>query len=252
MLLISIVVVVSIAITFLLIGNYYKLSETESLLAQLKFRTTRISLVTESTEPTQYSTLTPIPSLTSTATLTATPTPEINEQSAITITPQSGQDFSRAYITHVVHIQENGRETMVRIFAPEVVEGEFFAEVTIAWNTWDYYCIILEGIIDHLFCIGGRLPATNSARIEVFEVINAEIETILVFNSEFRVPIFLPSPTNTPGSKPKATSAPSLTPTPTRTNTPSPTFTPSRTPHPTATFTPSITVPPWASATPSS
>jgi hypothetical protein len=202
-LLISVVILASFGTTFLLIGNY-KLSETESLLAQLKLGTTRISVPTKSPEPSQNVTLTTIPSATSTATSTATPTPNINEQITSTVTPQLGQDFSRANITNVVHLQENGPKSMLRISTPGVVEGDFFANVTIAWNNWDYDCIFIEEIINHLFCIGGRLPATSSAIVEVFEVVNADTEPILVFISEFRVPIFIPLPTNTPGSKPKA------------------------------------------------
>ena len=146
--------------------------------------------------------------------------------------PNTGYDFSKAFIDNVVHLPEGGGRTMVTIVVPGVLDGEFHAEVLIGSDSWDYQCVILVGSEDHLFCFGDRLPETDEAVIRVFEIFEESEESVLVFEAQFSVYEFVPTKTNTP-SAPRHTST--ITPTPTNTGTPSLT--------PTNTYTPTLPPP---------
>ena len=154
----------------------------------------------------------------------------------------TGFDFSQAYIKNVVHLPDAGVRTMVTIFVPGILTGEFFAQVEIDLDTWVYDCVILDGNEDHLFCFGDRLPTTNNALIRVFEDLSESEGSQLVFEGRFEVIKFVPTKTNTP-SGPVHTAT--FTPTPTQT--PTPTITPTPTPTPTPTDLPT---PPPAQETP--
>jgi hypothetical protein len=184
-------------------------------------------------EPT--STLTPQPSVTPTPTSTLTPTSTISP----TFIVSPGFDFSGAYVIEVIHFDEDGPQSIVKIKVPRVIVGEFFAEVRILWTEWDFTCILLEESEDHLFCVGPRLPPSNRASIRIYEVLSSGQTPVLVLESEFVVLEYVPS-TSTP-SKPKSppgfTPTPSITPTPTITPLPTQTYTP---------VPPTSTLPPWA------
>lgn len=176
-----------------------------------------------------------------------TPTPSATPTELII--PNTGYDFSKAYIDNVVHLPEGGGRTMVTIVVPGVLDGKFYAEVLIGADSWNYECVVLKGSEDHLFCFGDRLPGTDEALILVYEELEETGKLVLVYEAEFEVAEFVPTKTNTPRS-PNPTAQNTSTPTtsttqlPTTTSTPAPTNTPS----PTATFTPGP--PPSPQATP--
>jgi hypothetical protein len=184
--------------------------EREDLAQLVHLDRTATHTITPTDTPVFPPTWTPRPTSTPTATPTTTATPtEI-------LIPNTGYDFSGAYIENVVHLPERGGQTMVTIVVPGVIDGEFFAEVEIEDDSWGYVCVILVESEDHLFCFGPRLPGADDARILVFEELGAEGGTTLVFEAEFEVHEFVPASTNTPTRHP-ATSTASFTITPTPT-----------------------------------
>ncbi len=122
---------------------------------------------------------------------------------------------------------------MVIIVVSGTLNGEFFAQVEIDFDTWVYDCVILEGNEDHLFCFGDRLPTTDNALIRVFEDLSESEGSQVVFETRFEVSRFVPTKTNTP-SRPVHTAT--FTPTPTQT--PIPTIAPTPTPPLTSTDLP--------------
>ena len=183
------------------------------------------------------STWTPRPSATQRPTLTPIFTPSSTNPSI------PGFDFSGAFVIEVVHLEEGG-QSMVKIFVPRVIVGEFLAEVQILWTTWNYNCLLIDESKDRLFCVGPRLPPSDQAIIRVFEVLIDPEEELLVFETEFVVFEYIPS-TSTPKGPPKVVT-PTLTPSPT--STVPPTLTPSQTPTPIPTNT--LAPPPSPQVTP--
>jgi hypothetical protein len=246
---------VAVAIPVYFIANAYRERGIPIAIALTGLERTETSTATRSAQLPPNWTKTP----------TGTPTPTITPTPSATPTPTAlTLDFSDAFISEVVHIVENGPKTLVKIVVPGGVEGDFHAVVEIVLQSWDYTCITTEESDDHLFCVGGRLPETNQAVLQVFQVLDEDDDSILVYETLFEVPPYIPATaTRTPksggGPPPPPQNTATPTPTPTITNTPSPTLTPTNTATasltPTATVTPSITptftdVPPWASATP--
>lgn len=214
---IALIFVIAVGIPVHFISDAYLEREDSAQLANLDRTATHTTTYTVT--PVFPPTWTPRPSSTPTETPTPTATPtEI-------LIPNTGFDFSGAYIENVVHLPERGGQTMVTIVVLGVIEGEFFAEVEIEDDSWEYECVILVKREDHLFCFGPRLPGADDARIQVFEDLGPGDGTALVFEAEFEVHEFVPASTNTPTRR-SATA----------------TFT-----HlPTFTITPTPTIPPWA------
>lgn len=173
------------------------------------------------------------PSPTATATLLATSTP-------IPTPMAPGSNFEGAYVSGVTWLETG--DTMVRIVVPKGAAGEYHAEVTTN-RPRKYACLIPQGYVDRIYCIGPRLAPGTMATIQVYH--RASPET-LVFVSEFLAFEVLPTPTATPtlGER-EATSSgtPTITPTPSGTPTPTlsgsqtttPVSSPSATPSPTST-----------------
>ncbi len=231
--LIAIIFVIAVAIPVYFISDAYLEREDMVLVARLD--STPTETATATITPMFPPTWTPIPS----STPSETPTPSATPTELII--PNTGFDFSKAYIDNVVHLPEGGGRTMVTIVVPGFLDGEFFADVIIGTDSWDYECVMIEGRDDHLYCFGDTLPGTDEALILVYEVLKETGESVLVYDAEFEVAEFVPTKTNTPrGPNPTAQD----TSTPTTTSTPAPTDTPL----PTATFTPGP--PPSPQATP--
>jgi hypothetical protein len=171
------------------------------------------------------------------------------------------------YIDEVLHI-ENGRETLIKIVFNELQEGNYFAEVTVRWSSWLYRCSIPYANRNYLYCFGNKLPATNQAKIRVYQGSFGDENPPTYFTESFSVPELVSRPTRPPGdgNPPKSSVTPTTTPTPSPTktptvsptpsntaipsSTPTPSNTPTRTPTPTNTFTPTVTPTPTNTLTP--
>jgi len=245
---------------FFILTRLLEFRETEALLSQLSSQRTSTAAPTDTLEPTSTHTPTPSP------TETPTPSPTFTESPTSTelIIPNTGDEFLNAYIDRVVHIDDSGPQTMIKIVTDGPLEGVFRADIEIQWNSWDYFCFILGDKNELLFCMGRQLPATTNAAIMLYEVID-DGEEQLVFSDTFAVPALGPTktpkkpqstqiPTNTPTNTPTITPTntlvpPTFTPIP-PTDTPAPTFTPSSTPTPTLGPPPTPWVPPTDTPTP--
>lgn len=240
---IAILFVTAVAIPVYFITDAYIEREDPALLARVEITPSETPTPTET--PIFPPTWTPRPSSTPSSTPSETPTPSPTPTEILI--PTTGYDFSLAYIKNVVHLPEAGGRTMVTIVVPGTLEGDFFGQVEIQPDFWQYECVMLAGSEDHLFCFGDRLPESDDAIIRVFERLEERGDPVMVFEAEFEVFKLMPTKTNTPaGPRPTArdTSTPTATPTPPPTSTPTPT----NTPPPTATFTPGP--PPSPQATP--
>lgn len=161
--------------------------------------------------------------------------------------PVSGS--SEAYILQVLHI-ENGAQSLIKIYLPEMSEGIYQAEVEAAWSRYHYLCNFFQEIEGVLYCFGERLPATNMAILVVYHSVGEGSSQELIYSTEFVVPEFVATPTWTPSgnSSPQSSVTPSVTPTPMFTSTPTNTSTPTQTP--TKTATPTMTSIPTKTSTP--
>ena len=215
--LIAIIFVIAVATPVYFISDAYLDREGYARVAQVAQVEELVTVTLEPTKtPMLPPTWTPEPSLTPLPTFTSSPTP------TELFIPNTGYDFSNAYIDNVVHLPEGGGRTMVTIVVPGNLNGEFYAEVLIESDSWDYKCVMIEGSEDHLFCFGDRLPGTDEALILVYEVLEESGESVLVYEAEFEVVEFVPTKTHTP--VPPRTTA-TNTPTPTNTLSPLPTVT---------------------------
>jgi len=230
---------IAVAVPVFFIANAYRDRENGPLIALTGLRETETSV------PNAFvglpATWTPLPTITPRNTTSPTPTTTPSPSTTL------GFDFSGAFISEVVHLTENGPQTMVKIVVPGLLEREYEANVEIGTTRRDFVCLMLEESEDHLFCVGARLPSRSFALIQVYLVDGGGEDPILVFEENFTVPpFFVATPTQTrrpaPTPKPKKTA----TPTPIPTNT----IVPTNPPAPTATCPPQPTAPPWASPTP--
>jgi len=230
---------IAVAIPVYFIANAYRDRETGPQIAMTGLGETETSVP----EAIRGLPATWTPILTVPARTTVTPTPTTTPGSSVTLS----YDFSEAFVSEVVHLDENRPRTMVKIVVPGVLVGEYEAKVEIGTTQWDYVCLMLEESLDYLFCVGDRLPATSLASIQVFQIVDGAEDPILVFDDIFAVPPFLaatPTKTQRPASTPKPKNTPTKTPTATST------LVPASTTAPTATCPPQPTAPPWASPTP--
>lgn len=219
---------VAVAIPVYFIANAYRDRETGPLIAMTGLGETETD-VPEAIRGLP-ATWTPIHTPTAIATVALTPTTTPSPPGILL-----GYDFSEAFVTEVIHLAENTPRTMVKIVVPGVLVGEYEAKVEIGTTQWDYVCLMLEESVDHLFCVGGRLPSRSLALIEVFQIVGGGEELILVFEDTFAVPPYL-APTPTKTRRPASTQKPANTSTPK--------------PPATATCPPKPIPPPWASPTP--
>jgi hypothetical protein len=233
-LLIGFALILALAIpTLLIVERFLTLRETETWLSQLSAQRTDTAVPAATGTPTPTDTHTP----TDTSSPTPSPTPTHSPTPSTTefLVPDPGDGSINGYVDQVVHLDDDGPQTMIKIISEDALLGYYRAEIQIQWNTWRYDCFVLGDKNDNLFCLGRRLPITNQATIKVFEVLGTG-EDQQVFESSFQVPA--PGPTATP--KPRNTSRPPA-PTNAPTDTPiPPTSTPPPTLTPTATFTPSV------------
>jgi hypothetical protein len=222
---IAVLFVVAVAIPVYFITDAYLVREDLALLAMVARTPTNTPISTET--PVFPPTWTPKPS----PTPSETPTPTPSETPTEILIPNTGFDFSGAFIKSVYQIPEGGGMTMITIVVLSNIQGEFFAEIEIPSDQWEYQCVIRSWSDDHLFCFGERLQGTQVGTIRVFEVLD-DGKTVMVFEGNFVVYDFVP--TNTP----TATRLPLDTPTPTETLIPTVTFTPTPSPTPTNTIAP--------------
>ena len=186
-LLVGFVLLVALAIPiFFILNRLLEFRETETRLSQLSSqRTSTTALVdTLALTATETPTRTETPTLTSTPTLTHTPT--------ISVTSTPIGPFHNAVVEKVVHLTENGQQTMIKITVAASIDGDYRADVETQWNSREYWCFILGEDNDQLFCLGQRLPATTNAVIMVYEVLGAGEES-LVLESNFEVPAMNPT-----------------------------------------------------------
>ena len=254
-LLIGFALLVALAIPiFFILTRLLEFRETEAWLSQLSSQRTSTAGPTDTLAP--NSTHTPTP--TQTPTLTPTPTSTLVPTAIVSSTIDS--NFLNAYIDNVVHINDDGPQTMIKIVTDSPLEGVYRADIEIQWNSWDYWCFILGDKNELLFCMGRQLPTTTEAAIMLYEV-SDDGEEQLVFSDTFAVPALGPTKTPRPTKKPQSTQVPTATSTPTPTNpptntpipptnTPLPSLTPSSTPTPTLGPPPSPWVPPTDTPTP--
>ena len=245
-LLIGFALLVALAIPiFFILTRLLEFRETEAWLSQLSSQRTSTAAPADTLVPTSTHTSTP----TETPTLTPTPTSTLAPTAIVSSTIDS--DYLNAYIDNVVHIDDNGPQSMIKIIADRALEGEFRASVEIQWNSWDYFCFILGEEKDQLFCMGRRLPATTMAYLIVYEM-DEDGNGVEVFEATFEVPVMLPTQTPRPKKTlpPANTSTPSSTSTPIATQTSNPTSTPLPTHTPTPVPTNTLSPPPSPQATP--
>jgi hypothetical protein len=102
-----------------------------------------------------------------------------------------GTDFRGAFISGVEHL--SGNSTMLEIFVPAGVEGNYHAIVTASEGS-EFQCVILHHYTDRLYCIGARLQEGSQVNVRIFRIDEVQGSSSLVFETDYTTGDFVPLP----------------------------------------------------------
>ena len=103
-----------------------------------------------------------------------------------------GTDFRGAYVSNVEHL--SNESSMLEIFVPAGVEGEYHATVT-GSEGLEFECVILHHYSDRLYCIGARLLDGSQVNVKIFWISALDGSQMLVFETNYTTgEVVLPPP----------------------------------------------------------